>query len=330
MKTFFKKNCIFFIVMSAVLILLMVLGTFKDYQISTLLVGHSLDGGKYQATNFFAQIFEVIGVLPLYIFVTFGCNVLFIKYFHQDKRIIVRIIGIIFAILGVLSLMYGFKGVDEYIADQFSHGNVYGEKNSLFSSSLIKYLVLFVISAPLSFVIYLFTKKKLNKYIDNLVIFAYIIIGTLLISQGIIQLVIKPYMGRARYRTINYLSYLGNGTPDFTRWYVSAGKTKDFAMFYNVPKDYFKSFPSGHTSGAGITFTLFCLPAIFTMKRKDIVMMYTIAIIIPVVVAITRVMMGAHFTSDVTMGMIIVFISSLISSIICLLLFKVDKKQIKE
>ena len=63
-----------------------------------------------------------------------------------------------------------------------------------------------------------------------------------------------------------------------------------------------KSFPSGHTSGAGMSYLLMLLPYLSEKLRKRKTLLFIIAFIFTGTVAFTRLVMGAHYLSDVTVG----------------------------
>ena len=71
-----------------------------------------------------------------------------------------------------------------------------------------------------------------------------------------------------------------------------------------VGKDAYRSFPSGHTCAAGTTYALLALPHLFkkynTVKYK--VLFYFVSVIFTGTVAISRIVCGAHFFSDVLVG----------------------------
>ncbi len=62
------------------------------------------------------------------------------------------------------------------------------------------------------------------------------------------------------------------------------------------------SFPSGHASGSA---ALWCSLAILLAIRVRRAVALTIAVVVPVVVAATRVLLGVHFVSDVVAGLVL-------------------------
>ena len=68
-----------------------------------------------------------------------------------------------------------------------------------------------------------------------------------------------------------------------------------------------KSFPSGHTSGAGMSYLLMTLPYLNKKLESKKTLLFIIAFVYTGIVAYTRLVMGAHYLSDVTAGGMISF-----------------------
>ncbi|MGN0521810.1 MAG: phosphatase PAP2 family protein [Eubacterium sp.] len=102
---------------------------------------------------------------------------------------------------------------------------------------------------------------------------------------------LKYLWGRVRFRDL-----IAEGSYDkFTPWYVINGINGN------------KSFPSGHTAGAGMSYLMMLLPLAFDKLKDKKAACFAIPFIYTSVVAVTRLMMGAHYLSDVTAGGIISF-----------------------
>ncbi len=103
--------------------------------------------------------------------------------------------------------------------------------------------------------------------------------------------IMKNLWGRVRYRDL-----LKDVTLDrFTPFYVINGKNGN------------KSFPSGHTAGAGMIYLSMLLPMINEKLKKYKSVFFALSFVYTSVVAYTRLVMGAHYLSDVTVGGIIAF-----------------------
>ena len=97
---------------------------------------------------------------------------------------------------------------------------------------------------------------------------------------------IKIFWGRTRFRDL----LLMPNFDDFTPWYHPNGITGN------------KSFPSGHTASAALSFLALLLPCVSSHCKKHRDLCFWVPFIYTGVVAFTRLIMGAHFLSDVTVG----------------------------
>lgn len=116
-----------------------------------------------------------------------------------------------------------------------------------------------------------------------LLIIAFIGLGAGAIGTGLIDLM-KGMWGRVRFRSME-APYA-----DFTPWYILNGFNGNH------------SFPSGHTAGAGVSYQMMLLPYVSEKCRKHKTALFVTAFVFTSVVAFTRLVMGAHYLSDVTVG----------------------------
>lgn len=105
---------------------------------------------------------------------------------------------------------------------------------------------------------------------------------------------IKIVWGRERMRHLIETNNFDNFTP----WYKPQAVTSD---------NEFKSFPSGHTSGAAVSYFAMMLPFASDKAKDKKALCFLVPFVYTSLLAITRMMMGAHFLTDVTMGAIITF-----------------------
>lgn len=116
---------------------------------------------------------------------------------------------------------------------------------------------------------------------------------------------VKPIVGRVRFRSMQDDANL------FTNWYQVNG-TK---FLSSVPlKEEIKSFPSGHSQWAGTTLLLSLIALANPKWRNKEKLIFTGSLLYALIVMFSRMMQGAHFLSDVTVGFS--------TSFICYLLFR--------
>ncbi|MBQ9530871.1 MAG: phosphatase PAP2 family protein [Eubacterium sp.] len=102
---------------------------------------------------------------------------------------------------------------------------------------------------------------------------------------------VKFLWGRVRFRDL-----LASGSYDaFTSWFHPNGINGN------------KSFPSGHTAGAGMSYLIMTLPYLSDKFKEKKTLLFIIAFIYTGIVGFTRLVMGAHYLSDVTVGGLVSF-----------------------
>ena len=104
----------------------------------------------------------------------------------------------------------------------------------------------------------------------------------------------KALWGRVRFRDLD------SSYSQFTAWYVINGNNGSH------------SFPSGHTNSAGAAYFAMFLPFVSENARRHYRLCFWSAFAFASTVAATRLVMGAHYLSDVTVGGTIAFSCMLI------------------
>lgn len=196
--------------------------------------------------------------------------------FKYSTKQILKLIGLAFEIGGGIFFgiyLSGYMFVED--GTETITGAIFGAGVSAIALLVSKY-----ISLP-------------NKMKKPLLVFAYAGIIAVLVKTGITE-VTKIFWGRERYRMM-----LEKGTTEgFSQWYQPQGITDS---------NEYKSFPSGHTSGAGMSYLMMLLPFVKGKLKDKTTLCFIIPFVYTSVVAFTRLVMGAHFLSDVTVGGMIAF-----------------------
>lgn len=142
-----------------------------------------------------------------------------------------------------------------------------------------------------------------------LIILSFAGIIIMFVQLGAVEL-IKSLWGRVRYRDLikmpNYDA--------FTPWYHPNGINGN------------RSFPSGHTGGASMSYLMMLLPFAAPKWEKRKALCFFIPFVYTSMVAFTRLVVGAHFLSDVTVGGAIGFTTVIIAIPILEKKFFSDKK----
>lgn len=293
---FVKKNLIFFIAFG-VLFVLLIIGTFLDLQISKAIA--ALNPGEYYSTNAFAVFFECFGEMPVYFLPSLGFGIIFYYlYKHIGLKKWFKVFGLTMCVLGMLALnFYASHKLFKYYQIHVAIINI---------DKIIRLLyegIFGLILALISFIIALLIAKNVGpKTLKSLAICSLIVVFTALLSQVIVQ-AIKPIFGRARYRLMNTTGDFS----EYTYWFnISIGKEVSLEQLaMGVEEDGYKSFPSGHTTAAAVMLALMSIPKLFKTDKLRTNLVTALAFLFVFMVGYSRMLMGAHFLTDVTFATII-------------------------
>ncbi len=308
-----------------VLLTLILVATFLDYQISDLLTDGALADGQYYANDFFGVLFECVGSMPIYLLAAFVCCILFwwcLKVFK--KKPINIILAVVFAIGSVVALWFTMKDAISYIFDQVfarANPNEFEMMDQFYHSAAVVgvEIVFALIMAALALIA---TKHFNEDTLKGLFKFCIAAVVAAVVANVLIM-IIKDPVGRMRFRAINSIIgqdlIAGGQVQGYTPWYITNGQQSDevlkrFELAYMV-EDAFKSFPSGHTCAAGSMYALILLPEVVRFKRENVAkaVCWSVSIAFTMLVAISRIVVGAHYMSDVTFGGTIAFLCFIIS-----------------
>lgn len=230
----------------------------------------------YQPESLFSYVLEIIAPLLFASLLIIGASfMLFTLSFKNNplKYILQTVIYLLTIALSLL-LCFGYLNVV---------GLLYGVANIIIS-------YLYVIKLPKEL------KAPFHQVGIMILFSAY---TAMFIVEGI-----KPLWGRVRFRSMQ------DNFDLFTHWYQINGNT--FRSFVPVTEE-IKSFPSGHSEWIA---SVMCLSfvALVNPKWKDKeTLIFTSSVVLSFMVMFSRMLKGAHFLSDVTVG----FSISLICFVVC-------------
>lgn len=259
----------------AVLVLMMAAGSIWDLPISRLLYpGHETS---------FGQFFAAFGELPAFLALTCA-GVLLILYRERINPAWSALLAACGAALIVMGLvLFVHEAVDNVPA---------------LPTWVALLAALFASAASAAGLVYYArgaSAKTVLRFVLTLVLVS---IGTMLLIN-----IVKVPWGRARMRLI---TQTGNEAY-FTPWWQAGSALKKRLVAEGVSSDEFRSFPSGHTACAACAMLLALLPTLKKGKytEKRIRLLFLIGCAWCAVTAFTRLWMGAHFLTDVTMAWLI-------------------------
>lgn len=281
----YKKEIICFYIFS---LIMMIVASFFDLQIDTAL---------NNPNEPFSLWFYATGEMPARLVLPLAGVVI---YYLSEKKFFKLLGGVVCmggsAYLGTHISTYMFKE-----ENNMAYGIVFGLGIGVITMIVGNYI------------------KIPNVLKKPLLIFAYAGIAVMAIEVGIVE-VVKIFWGRPRFRAMKEIDDFSI----FQQWYQFNGE-KYKAMFNGVfehPSNEVKSCPSGHTASAGVSYLMMFLPFCFDKFKNKTTLCFAVPFVYTGIVASTRMVLGAHFLSDVTIGSLITF------TVMVVVMAIVDKKAI--
>jgi membrane-associated phospholipid phosphatase len=113
---------------------------------------------------------------------------------------------------------------------------------------------------------------------------------------------LKNFFDRPRYRTV-VLGYEGVG---FEPWYKPFAGADTYMAEYGLPSSEFRSFPSGHSLFSNLTMCILpSLAWVFPKLKDKQLHLFLGGLVFSLIIMFTRMILGAHYLSDVSAGAMI-------------------------
>ena len=288
--TSMKKRFHLFIIMG-ILIVGFIVGSFLDLQI---------DQALFQKNNGFGLFMAVFGVYPCYMGMAFvGGAFLTTTLRRKDMHIIWQLLGYGLSALALVLAVW-------LCGRELPSPNGYNNPKL----AIISYAICAVVFSGF-YVLGYFVARKLDakQLWPILLVMAFIFIMALIPAGYLIKLVI--HRPRYRYAVRTELTAFYNWWQMFPEYknYISSPENPIFVEGFEITKEEFKSFPSGH-SGAGMILVM-VLPylAYFFPKLKDKqTLLFYGGALFGFVMMFSRLLVGAHYLTDTCMGSLIVLV----------------------
>ncbi len=293
-----KKSKIIVMAVSAIVFLsAFTLATFYDFQISGAIA--RLTAGKYLSENAFGKFFETVGEMPMYIAGGFATANLLRASLCVKNNKLKYVLSILSFIAGVAIYYAMLIRATEYV---FEHANAL-DKFEEFGLVIDLCTVAVGVGATLLTAFLAFKIPK--KHLKALVVFSIAVIVSAFVGQGFVQAV-KSVVGRQRFRAIKVLDYYGrNDLIDYSKWFVINGKRSvtEEMLALGIATDGYKSFPSGHVCCWTYVFVVAFLPDFLGLEENKRVkvkgILLVLATLTTLLLAYTRILVGAHYATDV-------------------------------
>ena len=275
---------------AAVLVVLLAVGTFYDYQIAQAV---------YAPGNPLVIFVSTLGLIPMAYPACLLLGVLAQRSLASQKAKLLRIACAFLCV--VLALLFGALITKALLSTLEGFGGMFGYE----PPELVRLGIGAVAGAVLCTVG--FGAGKANDAKDlarNVLIVVVVLAATFALVE-----IVKIFMARPRPR----LLFAGYEGIEFCPWYQAFPGAEEFMATYGIEKDAFKSFPSGHSlQAAALLASYYGLSLVYPRLREKLGLALAISIIFALVVMSCRMVLGAHFLSDVSVGALLSVIAFLV------------------
>ena len=259
-------------IVAVILAFCLLVGSFFDYQISSAL---------FNSSSLFGRFVEAAGELPFELTASIA-GVMLVRSARPDSKASKWL-----AALGIL-INVGLVGY-EIIGSLHVGGK-------LIAFQLVLTFTLVIVANVIAY------RLTRDTDPDDLTRWALMVLAVWAAQAIILNVIVKPLWSRPRMRVIEVTPGL-----NFQPWWMIGNPDKWSYIAAGVIKDGFKSFASGHTAHAAIGLMLAGLPAAaFTEKPSRRRAVFWAAAVVAALVAFGRIVIGAHFLTDVSCGFALV------------------------
>lgn len=286
-----KKQNIFLVIVLPILVLFTIVGSSYDLEIS-----HSLYLGETFDSNFFGILFSYIGIIPTFLGWTFlGSSILALTREREIENKKRKWLVILSVFLIVLSFF-------------FFCNTLFMVNESSFSVHWLLAYSIWIVCISLTFMGgYKMAQRSNEKDLLKHILF----ITAISIITMIMVMIIKEITDRPRYRFVSE-----ENTEYFKNWWQS-GRHIEKDNMVKITANEFSSFPSGHSAYSMFAIFIFPLIAEYNDKLKKYKSaFFFVGLIWWLLTAFSRITVGAHYLTDVSVGGIVVIFSYLITWLI--------------
>lgn len=257
-----------------VVVILLVAGSFCDDVLSAYL---------YQPSNRFAVLLAAFGQLPASAaFSVSGVLLYASRNKHNSRQSLLSVI---------LALVLNSIALTMTIYES----SVYYPNHSVILLSVITVLLLALINV---FVQYTVKNLTSDQFREVAWFILFVVVAQVAVVNGL-----KLIWARPRFRLL-----MAQDTLPFQPWWIIGNTMKAPLLALGIGADEFKSFPSGHTASAACALLIGTLPYLNSKWLRYQKVLFGVSVIYIIMVAISRIIMGAHFLSDVTVGLLVTLV----------------------
>lgn len=272
-----------YVVMLSLFAGMLLIGTFYDKEIAEAV---------YLPHNVVATVLTMTGVYPFFTAVVFLMGALSQRVIHSGKGRIIQVV--LCAVCALVAIFVGFIGAAALV-DKDCLGGILPSLNR---NIPVIFVLSLIVEYPLFIVGYKLAQRSDDALLSKRIIGLIVII---FITYTLMRL-LKTSFNRPRYR-IAAMGYEGIG---FVPWFTPFSGVSGLMTEFGLDRNEFNSFPSGHSVfGISTIYILLSLTWFFPKLRDKRIVLCTAGLLFGVVIMLTRMVLGAHYLSDVSAGAII-------------------------
>ena len=268
---------------AAALAVLLVVGTFADYQIAQAV---------YAPGNPLVIFVSTLGLFPMAYPACVLLGVLAQRSLASQKSQVLRVLGAV--VCAALAVLFGALITRAVLSVLEGFGGMVGQE----LPKTVRMVIGGVIGAALCALGFKAGKENDAADLARRVL---LVVVVLAVSFAAVE-VVKIFMARPRPR----LLFAGYEGIEFSPWYHKFSGAEQLMSKYDIGKDAFKSFPSGHSlQAASVLVAFYGLSIVYPGLRQKLGVALVVEIVFSFVVMACRMILGAHFLSDVSMGALV-------------------------
>ena len=262
------------------LVVMLVIGTFADYQIAQAI---------YAPDNPFVIFISTLGLIPMGYSICLLLGVLAQRSLASQGSRALRIASAVLCV--VLALLIGALVTKALLSVRDGSGGIVGSE----LPASVRVGIGIVIGGGLCTLGFRAGKANDAKDLARRVLMAVVV----LLAAYIAIEIVKNFMARPRPRVL----FAGYEGIEFSPWYRRSSGTEEFMAAYGLERDAFKSFPSGHSlQAASLLAAYYGLSLVYPGLRQKLGIALAVEIVFALAVMACRMILGAHFLSDVSVG----------------------------
>ncbi len=269
-------------------------GTFLDKSVAEIL---------FSPQNTFAKLITSTGTYPFYAAQVLFLGALFERSVHSERAILIKIL--LCAVCSYAALNIGYIG-----ASSLASSNNLGR---IFPSIIGRADVITALSVILEYPLFIVGYLAAGRSEDRLLVRRVVGLLIVMLIAYVVMQELKNSFCRPRYRT----AVLGYEGVTFVPWYKPFHEAAEYTLKYGLRADEFRSFPSGHSLLSTSTMYIFpSLAWLFPKLKGKGTHLFIVGVAFGSIIMLSRMMLGAHYLSDVSAGAIIGTLSSLAFGVI--------------